>query len=83
MSAASGRTGNRLTFLAPGHDGGPLSSRDLPGSIKEVSKPYGVSPKSIWRCIREGRFPKPVKLAPKIARWREADLRACEEDLDK
>ncbi|WP_368388891.1 helix-turn-helix transcriptional regulator [Marinobacter sp. SS8-8] len=51
-------------------------------SIKEVSKRYGVSPKSIWRWIREGRFPKPVKLAPKTARWRETDLQAYEDGLD-
>lgn len=52
-------------------------------SIKEVSGRYGVFPKSIWRWIGEGRFPAPVKLAPKTARWREADLLAYEEALEK
>lgn len=52
-------------------------------SIKEVSKRYGVAPKSIWRWVREDRFPKPLKLSSKIARWREADLQAYEESLEK
>lgn len=52
-------------------------------SIKEVSERYGVAPKSIWRWIREGRFPKPLKLSPKTARWREVDLKAYEESLEK
>ncbi|PXX88211.1 hypothetical protein DIT71_17670 [Marinobacter vulgaris] len=52
-------------------------------SIKEVRKRYGVAPKSIWRWIREGRFPKPLKLSPTTARWRESDLQAYEDSLEK
>ena len=50
-------------------------------SIKEVSKRYGVAPKTVWRWIREGHFPRPVMLAARTARWREEDLQAYEEAL--
>ncbi len=52
-------------------------------SIKEVSERYGVAPKTIWRWIREGRFPKPLKLSPKTARWHEAELQAYAEGLKR
>ncbi len=37
-----------------------------------------------WEGVRSGRFPKPVKLGPRIAAWRVEDIRAliaatCEE----
>jgi len=50
-------------------------------SIHDLKKRYGVSSKSIWRWVQEGRFPKPVKLAARTARWREEDLIAYEDNL--
>lgn len=30
-----------------------------------------------WLGVRDGRFPKPVKLGPRISAWRAEDIRAC------
>lgn len=29
-----------------------------------------------WQGVKDGRFPKPVKLGPRITAWRVADIRA-------
>ena len=34
-----------------------------------------VSRSSWWQGIKEGRFPKPVKLGPKTTAWRVEDIR--------
>jgi prophage regulatory protein len=35
-----------------------------------------VSPSTWWAGIKAGRFPKPVKLGPRVTAWRVADIRA-------
>jgi predicted DNA-binding transcriptional regulator AlpA len=35
-----------------------------------------VSKSTWWQGIRSGRFPKPVKLGPRITAWRVTDIRA-------
>lgn len=35
-----------------------------------------VSKSKIWDDIKKGRFPKPVKLGPRVAAWRVEDIRA-------
>jgi predicted DNA-binding transcriptional regulator AlpA len=37
---------------------------------------YPVSASTWWAGIRSGRFPKPVKLGPRITAWRVEDIRA-------
>jgi prophage regulatory protein len=32
------------------------------------------SPSTLWRKIREGSFPKPIKLGPSITAWRVSDI---------
>ncbi|NWO07152.1 MAG: helix-turn-helix domain-containing protein [Alteromonadaceae bacterium] len=50
-------------------------------TVDEVSSRYKVSTKTIWRWVREGRFPRPIKVGPGTTRWREKDLQAFEEGL--
>lgn len=38
--------------------------------------PIPVSKSTWWQGIKDGRFPKPVKLGPKITAWRVEDIRA-------
>jgi prophage regulatory protein len=40
-----------------------------------------VSKSTWWQGIRSGRFPKPVKLGPRITAWRVADIRALLDEL--
>lgn len=36
----------------------------------------GIGKTSWWCGIRDGRFPKPVKLGPRTSAWRVEDIRA-------
>lgn len=40
-----------------------------------------VSRTSWWQGIREGRFPRPVKLGPRTTAWRLSDILALIESL--
>ncbi len=48
---------------------------------REVGERYGVSRLSVWRWVRDGRFPPPVKVGSRATRWRLADLEAFEAEL--
>ena len=37
--------------------------------------PIPVSKSSWWQGIKDGRYPKPVKLGPRITAWRVEDIR--------
>ena len=47
------------------------ASRDPP-----IPPVIPVSKSSWWQGIKEGRFPKPVKLGPKTTAWRVDDIRS-------
>lgn len=47
-----------------------LSSIIGPGGLIPVSK------STWWAGVKSGRFPKPVKLGPRIPAWRAEDIRA-------
>jgi predicted DNA-binding transcriptional regulator AlpA len=36
---------------------------------------FPFSPATLWRKVKEGTFPKPIKLAPRITAWRVEDIR--------
>lgn len=37
--------------------------------------PIPVSKSTWWEGVKSGRFPKPVKLGPRITAWRAEDIR--------
>lgn len=39
-----------------------------------LAERYSVHRVTIWRWVREGRFPSPIKLTPGCSRWRMADV---------
>jgi predicted DNA-binding transcriptional regulator AlpA len=41
----------------------------------------GISAPTLWRGVKSGRYPKPVKIGPRVARWRREELAACIEKL--
>ena len=47
----------------------------LPG-ILAPNVPIPVSKSTWWAGIKDGRYPKPVKLGPRITAWRVEDIRA-------
>jgi prophage regulatory protein len=58
-------------------------SRPLPetgflrlSSILAPDGPIPVSKSTWWQGVQQGRYPKPVKLGPRITAWRIEDIRA-------
>ena len=45
-------------------------------SIIGPGGPIPVSKSTWWAGVRTGRYPKPVKLGPRITAWRMEDIRA-------
>ena len=46
----------------------------LPAILAPVG-PIPVGKSTWWQGIKDGRFPKPVKLGPKTTAWRVEDIR--------
>jgi prophage regulatory protein len=44
--------------------------------LSEVKKRTGKSKSTIYQCIKDGRFPKPIKLGPRAVGWIEAEIEA-------
>jgi predicted DNA-binding transcriptional regulator AlpA len=44
-------------------------------SIIGRNKLIPVSKSTLWKGVKSGRFPKPVKLGPRITAWRVEDIR--------
>ncbi|MDN3520019.1 helix-turn-helix domain-containing protein [Halomonas ramblicola] len=47
-------------------------------SAPKVARREDVSVPTIWRWVRQGRFPAPVKLGENCTRWRLSDLERWE-----
>jgi prophage regulatory protein len=47
----------------------------LPGILAPTG-PIPVSKSTWWAGIKDGRYPKPVKLGPRITAWRVEDIRS-------
>ena len=44
--------------------------------LPEILKVFPVSKSTWWAGVKDGRFPKSVKLSAKITAWRVEDIRA-------
>ena len=42
--------------------------------IKDVMKKTGIAKSTIWLWVSEGKFPKPIKLSPRITVWDEISI---------
>lgn len=45
-------------------------------SILAPQGPIPVSKSTWWEGVKQGRYPRPVKLGPRITAWRVEDIRA-------
>ena len=41
---------------------------------RELSEALQVSEVTLWRWVRSGQFPKPIKLGPNTIGWRQGDV---------
>ena len=55
-----------------------MSQTDKFISDKQVAGRYEVSRATIWRWVKEGHVPPPVKFTPGCTRWRLSDLQTWE-----
>ena len=46
----------------------------------ELANRYGIARQSVWRWVKEGRLPAPVKLSPGCSRWRLAGIEQWESE---
>jgi len=51
--------------------------------LSQVLAIIPVSKSTWWAGVKTGRFPKPVKLGPRITAWRAADIAALVEGLGR
>lgn len=47
-------------------------------SDKTLAERYDTSRQTVWRWVREGKLPKPIKLSTGTTRWSLSDLSAWE-----
>lgn len=50
-------------------------------TLKQVAERETVHPATINRWVREGRFPKPVKIGANCTRWRVTDVEQWEAEI--
>lgn len=43
---------------------------------KDVLERIPISRSTLWKMVRENRFPKPVKLSSRVTVWRESGVNA-------
>ncbi len=43
-------------------------------TVLDVAALLGISDRTVWLWTHSGRLPKPVKLTPRVVRWRRSDL---------
>ncbi|HCU70112.1 MAG TPA: hypothetical protein DGF30_13060 [Desulfomicrobium sp.] len=49
-------------------------TKDVLLRLPQVLMVVNIPKSSWWRGVKEGRFPKPIKLGPRTSAWRASDL---------
>ena len=44
-------------------------------TIKQITAEIGISRSTIYRRMREGTFPKPIRIGPRATRWPESAIK--------
>ena len=52
------------------------TDQDVLLTRREVERRTGLSRSTLYRKMREGTFPVPLKVSERAVRWRESDIRA-------
>lgn len=58
-----------------------MELQDIPtsGYLRQaqlIGRILPISGTTLWRWVGEGKFPKPIKLSPRVTVWRVEDVRA-------
>jgi len=57
-------------------------TEDILLRLPEVLQVVRIPKSSWWRGIKEGRFPKPIKLGPRTSAWRSSSIKSLIDRLD-
>ncbi|WP_320034852.1 AlpA family phage regulatory protein [Halarcobacter sp.] len=49
--------------------------------ITEVMKMTGIAKSTIWLWVKEEKFPKPIKLSPRITVWDEDSINEWKKEI--
>jgi prophage regulatory protein len=63
----------------------PLGSLPETGYVRQsqlIPTIFPFSSATLWRRVKAGTFPKPVKLGPRITAWRAEDIRRLIESAE-
>ncbi len=52
------------------------TDQDVLLTRREVERRTGLSRSTLYRKMRDGTFPVPLKVSERAVRWRESDIRA-------
>jgi prophage regulatory protein len=42
--------------------------------LPEVVRRVGISRSSVWLWVRQGRFPEPIRVGPRVTCWRQTEI---------
>lgn len=79
---AAGIPAEKLTAIIPSFDALPdgafIREAQLVQSPKHPDRPAPLpfSAPTLWRKVKAGTFPKPVKLSERVTAWKVGDIRA-------
>lgn len=45
-------------------------------TVKQVASKLSISRSQVWRLVRAGTLPAPIRLSAQVVRWVESDLEA-------
>ncbi|MDD2335328.1 MAG: AlpA family phage regulatory protein [Geobacteraceae bacterium] len=63
---------------------GLLRLKDIVGDRKAVPPIHPIIPiskSSWWAGVKSGRFPRPIKIGPRISAWRVSDIMALVKEM--
>ena len=49
--------------------------------VKDIERELGISRTTIWRLVKAGTFPPPLRITSKAIAWRRSDIEAWQEQL--
>ena len=73
MQAGAGNATRQATRIQRGNEMNAYEKGQLI-DMKRVTEMTTLSRTTLWRMVRQGRFPRPIKISSNRVAWRECDV---------